>query len=147
MLLMKKWLHPGGAAPSVHVAISSEAMLRAPIDSATTTRVFIDGSPGSRCCTHGPGPLHPAPLAPDAHVRSGAARYSLAKAEARCSDQQRSPAAVRPRRLLACTVFLNLCLNPSLSGPQEAGGIFTSSSDWLQRANITCVATDAERIG
>lgn len=134
---MLKWLRPGSAAPSVHVAISSEAMLWAPIDSATTTRMFIDSSPRPRCCAHGPGPLHPAPLAPNAHVRSGTARYSLANTGARCSNRQRSPAAVRPRRLQSCTLF---CLKASLCLPREAGRIFTSSSDWLRCVNTTCAA-------
>lgn len=45
------------AVLSVHMAIRSKAMLRAWIDPATTTCLFIDRSPGFHCCTDAPRPL------------------------------------------------------------------------------------------
>lgn len=45
----------------VHMAIRSEAMLQAWIDSATTTCVFIDSSLGFHWCTHAPRPLFSGP--------------------------------------------------------------------------------------
>lgn len=48
-------------ALSAHMAIRSDATLRAWIDPATTTCLFIDRSPGLHRRTHAPRPLHRAP--------------------------------------------------------------------------------------